>query len=211
MENDSSGRDAAHAQAEQALRGLLLAGLDGDAQAYRRFLQQLGTRLRSFFRRRLSGWPDDVEDLVQDTLLAIHNQRHTYRPDQPVTAWVHAIARNLYRSHSRSWAHRLQRASVDAEQVPLHLEGARDAEAHAIAHQRARALHDAISELGEGPRRALLLRAQGHGKWVSIADGQVDIRQAAVKSSGPGIIHPLSGFDHAAGKPDHVFRLTLIR
>lgn len=93
MESDSSGRDAAHAQAEQALRGLLLAGLDGDAQAYRRFLQQLGTRLRSFFRRRLSGWPDDVEDLVQDTLLAIHNQRHTYRPDQPVTAWVHAIAR----------------------------------------------------------------------------------------------------------------------
>lgn len=93
MGRDSAGRDAEHAQAEQALRGLLLAGLDGDADAYRRFLQQLGARLRSFFRRRLSGWPDDVEDLVQDTLLAIHNQRHTWRPDLPVTAWAHAIAR----------------------------------------------------------------------------------------------------------------------
>jgi RNA polymerase sigma-70 factor, ECF subfamily len=30
---------------------------------------------------------------VQETLLAVHNQRHTYRTDQPLTAWVHAIAR----------------------------------------------------------------------------------------------------------------------
>jgi RNA polymerase sigma-70 factor (ECF subfamily) len=93
MERHSPGQDAAHAEAERVLRGLFLAGLDGDAQAYRRFLQQAGARLRSFFRRRLSGWPDDVEDLVQDTLLAIHNQRHTYRPGEPVTAWLHAIAR----------------------------------------------------------------------------------------------------------------------
>jgi RNA polymerase sigma-70 factor (ECF subfamily) len=34
-----------------------------------------------------------VEDLVQETLLAVHNQRHTYESDQPLTAWVHAIAR----------------------------------------------------------------------------------------------------------------------
>jgi RNA polymerase sigma factor (sigma-70 family) len=93
MERSPSANAAAHAEAEQALRGMLLAGLDGDAASYRRFLQQAGARLRSFFRRRLSAWPDDVEDLVQDTLLAIHNQRHTYRADQPVTAWLHAIAR----------------------------------------------------------------------------------------------------------------------
>lgn len=30
---------------------------------------------------------------MQETLLAVHNQRHTYRRDQPLTAWVHAIAR----------------------------------------------------------------------------------------------------------------------
>jgi len=78
---------------ETALHRLLLAGLDGDGVAYRRFLQQLGARLRSFYRRRLPRWPDDVEDLVQETLMAVHRQRHTYRRDQPVTAWVHAIAR----------------------------------------------------------------------------------------------------------------------
>jgi len=49
--------------------------------------------LRAFFRRRLLRLPDDVEDLVQETLLAIHNQRHTYQSGQPLTPWVHAIAR----------------------------------------------------------------------------------------------------------------------
>lgn len=94
MERPPSGHDrAAHAHTEQALRDLMLAGLNGDAVSYRQCLQLLATRLRSFYRRRLAGWPDDVEDLVQDTLLAIHNQRHTYQADQPFTAWVHAIAR----------------------------------------------------------------------------------------------------------------------
>ena len=78
---------------EQVLRDLLLRGLAGDAPAYQAFLQRLSAHLRAFLRRRLFGWPDDVEDLVQECLLALHNQRHSYQPDQPLTAWVHAIAR----------------------------------------------------------------------------------------------------------------------
>ena len=89
--NQASARDVG--EAETRLRGLLLQGLDGDAQAYHVFLQQLGKHLRAYLGRRLFGWPDDVEDLVQECLLAVHNQRHTYQSDQPLTAWVHAIAR----------------------------------------------------------------------------------------------------------------------
>ena len=81
------------ADVEAVLRGLFLKGLDGDAVAYRAFLDQLSRHLRGFLARRLFGWPDDVEDLVQECLLAMHNQRHTYQSDQPLTAWVHAIAR----------------------------------------------------------------------------------------------------------------------
>jgi len=79
--------------AEAALRSLFLRGLDGDAKAYRDFLQRLSAHLRAFLGKRLFGWPDEVEDLVQECLLAMHNQRHTYQSDQPLTAWVHAIAR----------------------------------------------------------------------------------------------------------------------
>jgi len=90
---------------EQRLRTQLLAGLAGDAAAYQQFLGSLATHLRAFFRRRLFQLPDEVEDLVQETLLAIHGHRHTYRPQQPLTAWVHTIARyklvDLLRAHSR--------------------------------------------------------------------------------------------------------------
>ena len=80
-------------QGEDTLRMLLLQGLAGDNDAYAAFLSQSSGRLRAYFRRRLAAWPDDVEDLVQETLIALHNHRSTYRPAQPLTAWLHAIAR----------------------------------------------------------------------------------------------------------------------
>ena len=89
---------------EAELCTLFLRGLDGEHAAYQAFLQKLSAHLRAFLRRRLFGWPDDVEDLVQECLLAMHNKRHTYQSDQPLTAWVHAIARykmiDLLRSKS---------------------------------------------------------------------------------------------------------------
>jgi RNA polymerase sigma-70 factor (ECF subfamily) len=54
----------------------------------------LATRLRGYLKRRLSGLPDEVEDLVQETLLALHLQRGTYDPSLPVSAWAVAIARH---------------------------------------------------------------------------------------------------------------------
>ncbi|WP_093342178.1 sigma-70 family RNA polymerase sigma factor [Variovorax sp. PDC80] len=93
MARNNEGSRMQTSDAEATLRGLFLRGLDGDAKAYRDFLQRLSAHLRAFLGRRLFGWPDDVEDLVQECLLAMHNQRHTYQSDQPLTAWVHAIAR----------------------------------------------------------------------------------------------------------------------
>ena len=79
---------------EERLRELLVRGLAGDGAAYHAFLKELSAHLRAFLRRRLVRLPDDVEDLVQETLLAVHNNRHTYEADQPLTAWNHDIARS---------------------------------------------------------------------------------------------------------------------
>jgi RNA polymerase sigma-70 factor (ECF subfamily) len=93
---------------EERLRSLMLQSLAGDAAAYRMFLDELTARLRSYLRRRLGGLPDEVEDLLQELLLAVHNKRHTYDPKQPLTSWVQAIARyklvDLLRRRSRSSA-----------------------------------------------------------------------------------------------------------
>src|SRR3990167_331820 len=87
---DKEGRASA---AENRLRDLLVRGLAGEVPAYHAFLKELSAHLRAFLRGRLARLPDEVEDLVQETLLAVHNQRHTYDAAQPLTAWVHAIAR----------------------------------------------------------------------------------------------------------------------
>lgn len=106
-------RDRRFTDTESRLRGLMLQGLDGDAAAYHQFLKALSAHLRAYFRKRLFERPDEVEDLVQDTLLAVHNQRHTYRADQPLTAWVHAVARYKLIDLLRA------RASGESLNVPL--------------------------------------------------------------------------------------------
>lgn len=78
---------------EDQLKDLLVRGLAGDGAAYHAFLKALSAFLRAYLRGRLARVPDEVEDLVQETLLAVHNQRHTYDASQPLTAWAHAIAR----------------------------------------------------------------------------------------------------------------------
>lgn len=93
MDNAPMTDRASPPATEQHLKTLFLAGMDGDAHAYRSFLQALGGVLRAFLRKRLHDKPHDVEDLVQEILIAVHNGRHTYLPTQPLTAWMYAIAR----------------------------------------------------------------------------------------------------------------------
>ena len=94
------------ASTEEHLSGLLARGLVGDEVAYRFFLGELARHLRSWLRGRLARLPEEVEDLLQELLLAVHNQRHTYDPKQPLKPWVHAIARykiiDLLRRRSRN-------------------------------------------------------------------------------------------------------------
>jgi RNA polymerase sigma-70 factor (ECF subfamily) len=86
--------DAKPSDFEARLKPLWLRAQAGDQAAYRLCLQLLSARLRGFFKRRLSGLPDAAEDLVQETLLALHLHRGTYDASLPVTAWVLAIARH---------------------------------------------------------------------------------------------------------------------
>jgi RNA polymerase sigma-70 factor, ECF subfamily len=71
---------------------LTLARL-GDDDAYRRLLEGISSLVHKYARRRLIGLDADVEDLVQDVLLAVHLKQHTYDVSRPITAWVHTIAR----------------------------------------------------------------------------------------------------------------------
>jgi RNA polymerase sigma-70 factor (ECF subfamily) len=100
--------DAHRDDFEFALKPLWLRAQAGEDAAYRQCLTLWAARLRAYLRRRLSAFPGEVEDLVQETLLAMHLQRGTYDPDLPVSAWVLAIARHklvdLWRRRGRQEA-----------------------------------------------------------------------------------------------------------
>jgi RNA polymerase sigma-70 factor, ECF subfamily len=82
-----NGRD------ENELAKLMRTALAGDERAYREFLRRAACLVRGFARRKITQGGVDPEDVVQETLLAIHMKRHTWREDAPIAPWLHAIAR----------------------------------------------------------------------------------------------------------------------
>jgi len=84
---------------EDELRRLMIGGLDGSAVDHAALLRLLAPLLRAFCRRRCGD--DEVEDLVQETLIAVHTRRSTYDRDRPFTAWLFSIARYKTIDHFR--------------------------------------------------------------------------------------------------------------
>jgi RNA polymerase sigma-70 factor (ECF subfamily) len=101
---------------EAHLRALLLQGLAGDAGAHRAFLSEAAALLRAYFRNRLRGRAEDAEDLVQETLVALHTRRDSYDANYPLTAWLYAIARYRLIDFLRRARHRTH-ASLDGIEV----------------------------------------------------------------------------------------------
>ena len=88
----------------------MVAAQNGHGGAYRRLLGEVSEWLVRYFQRRLP--QGDVDDAVQETLLAIHRRRHTYDPQYPFGSWLAAIARNKWIDQLRSLGRR------PAEELP---------------------------------------------------------------------------------------------
>lgn len=160
---------------EDRLSRLLSLALAGDGASYRAFLGELAPLLRGYLRRRLGSRPDEVEDLVQETLLAVHKQRHTYDPALPVTAWVRALARykliDLLRQHGRR----------DALHEPLDdSDEALGTQADAAAAEASRDLGRLLEALPERQREAIVL-TKLEGLSVAEAAARSGQSEAAIK------------------------------
>jgi RNA polymerase sigma-70 factor (ECF subfamily) len=120
------------------------AAIAGDESAYRKLLSELSQVLRGVVRRGFAGVGvarDDVEDVVQEVLLAIHLKRHTWDRSMPLGPWVSAIARNKMIDDLRRRGRRQevavdlsefeiegddQQASIDARDLDRVLDGLSD-------------------------------------------------------------------------------------
>lgn len=102
---------------EPRLKGLMLAALAGDRAAYAQVLRELGGYLRGYFGKRLGGHAADLEDLVQETLLAIHAKRDSWDASQLFTPWAYAIARYKLADHFRRTGRRQATPLEDAGEL----------------------------------------------------------------------------------------------
>jgi RNA polymerase sigma factor (sigma-70 family) len=105
---DPMRRGADHSSAlatsPDAWGGLMAAAQDGHGGAYQRLLAEVSEWLHRYFRRRLPF--GDVDDAVQETLLAIHRRRHTYDARYPMVPWLAAIAKRKWIDQLRSLGRR---------------------------------------------------------------------------------------------------------
>ncbi|MGQ0457035.1 MAG: sigma-70 family RNA polymerase sigma factor [Hyphomicrobium sp.] len=87
---DRKARDAEWSQ-------WMRSAIQGDEAAYRRLLTDLTRALRGIVRRGFANaqvGAGEVEDVVQEVMLAIHLKRHTWDASKPIGPWIVAIARN---------------------------------------------------------------------------------------------------------------------
>ncbi|MGP1274643.1 MAG: sigma-70 family RNA polymerase sigma factor [Caulobacterales bacterium] len=87
--------------ADAKLRALMVLAQGGDKPAYRALLEVVNTQLSAYFRHRLKEDPASVDDLVQETLIAIHTKRSSYDARHAFGPWLYAIARYKLIDHYR--------------------------------------------------------------------------------------------------------------
>ena len=88
-------------EGEATFRALMVLSQSGDRQAYRTLLESVRSPLTAYFTRRLAQDRASAEDLVQDTLMALHEKRATYDPSRPFSGWLFGIARYKLIDHYR--------------------------------------------------------------------------------------------------------------
>ncbi|MCW8914398.1 MAG: sigma-70 family RNA polymerase sigma factor [Magnetovibrio sp.] len=81
---------------------------EGDGAAYQNLLMAVLPLVRAIVSKRIAD-PDKTEDIVQEVLMSVHKNRHTYDPSLPFRPWLSTITqrrtidalRKIYRQGER--------------------------------------------------------------------------------------------------------------
>ena len=166
----------------------MVAAQAGHGGAYRRLLGEISEWLTRYFQRRLP--PGDVDDAVQETLLAVHRRRHTYDPQYPLGPWLAAIAKNKWVDQLRSMARRPVEALSEEVAIGDHeatvvsssvlaglLEGLRPAQAQTILLVKVQgySIEDASAETGLSPSAVKMNIHRGLQRLTAIIEKTEDV------------------------------------
>ena len=167
---------------------LMLRVKEGDLSAYEALVEKFKQPVMNLVYRLIHDL-DEAEDIAQNTFVQVWKTRERYEPNSKFTTWLFTIARNLglneIRRRTRHPADSLDETHPDNDLQPRHVvedftspipaEAALNDELHAK-------VEEAIRDLPEKQRTALLLCREGGVSYEEIAEVLGGISLTAVKS-----------------------------
>jgi RNA polymerase sigma-70 factor (ECF subfamily) len=159
---------------EQRWSALMVRAQAGDEADYRQLLVEVAEAIHAFLRSRF-GSSEFVEDCVQESLIAVHQARHTYDPRRPFRPWLFAIVRNkaidyLRRQRTRARVH----DHFQTEQEILSQPGSARSEP---GERFELGILDGLSE----PHREVLVLTKVIGFSIAETSAKLGISESAVK------------------------------
>ena len=145
---------------------------EGDEEAYRMLLDEIGPLLYGYVRRRVFN-KSLVDDVYQEVLFTLHRARHSYFTDRPFAPWLFTLAHNAFLDaigRNRKFAER----EVPVEVLPE--AAVREEKDESLGDE----LHQALLKLPESLRRPVeMLKIEGLS--VEEAAGKLGLSISALK------------------------------
>jgi len=93
---------------------LLKQSQQGNKNSYKKFLTEVQPFVKAVIYKRSENQPI-IDDILQETLLAIHNALHTYDSTRSAKSWISVIAKNKTLDYLKSNQHKLSQAEDIAD------------------------------------------------------------------------------------------------
>lgn len=155
----------------------------GDTSAFEQVIERHQALVAGTAARML-GSNSDVEDIAQQVFIRVWKSARRYVPRAKFTTWLLKITRNLVFNELRRAKRRAQvplQSEPGAEEIPLKDETNPAPDASLLDDELQRAIEEAIMQLPESQRMALVLRRYEQLSYEQIAE-VLDLSVPAVKS-----------------------------
>jgi RNA polymerase sigma factor (sigma-70 family) len=155
----------------------------GDTSAFEKVIERHQALVAGTAARML-GSNSDVEDIAQQVFIRVWKSARRYVPRAKFTTWLLKITRNLVFNELRRAKRRAQvslQPEPGAEEIPIKDETNPAPDASLLEGELQRAIEEAIMQLPESQRMALVLRRYEQLSYEQIAE-VLDLSVPAVKS-----------------------------
>lgn len=143
-------------QRDQLLGELMKEAQGGNSTSYETLLSEVYMFLESYLNSKIYN-KSQIDDVVQEIILAVHKSRHTFDSTKSFMSWLLAITHYKISDHFRiqfkEKIQKLEESLVDTNSDILN---------SLVEHQKFHSLYQALNELDQKPREIVkLLKIEG--------------------------------------------------